>query len=146
MVPITPHLCSKAKHTPSNHTVPLNLTQRTLEYPTKPTQTQSEEASSPDYVLNYAKAVKAVRKGIDYHAIEIQYVPEEPNNTTPPTSQPTIDVTLAAATAASMPHTDPHQQTNAPPAPKINHIRDTCPRNPNEPKRTHLHKKNETKM
>jgi hypothetical protein len=68
--------------------------EHTLEYPSasKPSANEhnSDTPSTPEYVLNFAKATKAIRKGAEYHAIEIQPVPDPPPEPPDPESTPTI--------------------------------------------------------
>jgi hypothetical protein len=49
---------------------------RTLDYPTKPDPPESESASSPSCVLNYAQAFRHIHKGGEFYAIEVNRVPD----------------------------------------------------------------------
>jgi hypothetical protein len=49
---------------------------RTLDYPSKPDPPDSESASSPSCVLNYAQAFRHIHKGGEFYAIEVNRVPD----------------------------------------------------------------------
>jgi hypothetical protein len=70
--------------------------EHTLEYPQsrkKDTDdSKTETSGTPEYVLNFAKATKAIRRGADYHAIEIQKVPDPPPKPPDPKDTPDIPI------------------------------------------------------
>jgi hypothetical protein len=73
----------------------LKLSDRVLDYPSKPQSYESESDSSPSCVLNYAQASRQVQRGGEFYAIEINqaldpYIPPEATSSVPQPGSPYI--------------------------------------------------------
>jgi hypothetical protein len=87
--------------------------EHTLEYPQsrkKDTDdSKTETSGTPEYVLNFAKATKAIRRGADYHAIEIQKVPDPPPKPPDPKDTPDIPIPMEKSGCPDYAHLHKHK-------------------------------------